>query len=166
MAFACPPILPDCETPGFWILLFGGGPRAGWEALLLLLLPPQPSQPSPGDTAEEPWPELEVSVALGGIMEDDDDAIGSVVVGPAGPEYGAATEADDDEDIEEEERAPLLPLLSTLLSRSHATFCRICVWPQPVWERTRGSRSVRLSRFCKATSAVGGWWTRWWPWWC
>lgn len=63
---------PDCETPGFWILLFGGGPRADCEALLLLLLPLPLSQPSPGDTAEEPWLEPGFMAALGGIMEDDD----------------------------------------------------------------------------------------------
>ena len=95
---------------------------------------------------------MEFRVAFGGIMEDD--AIGSVVDEPVGPEYGAAAAVADD--IEEaEERAPL-PVLSAAVSRSHATFCRICVWPQPVLERTRGSKSVRLSRVCKATSTVGG----------
>lgn len=146
---------PDCETPGFWILLFGGGPRADCEALLLL--PLALSQPSPGDTAEEAWLEPGFRAAFCAIMEDD--AIGSVVDEPAGPEYGPV------DDIEEvEDRAPLAPPVLAL-SRSQATFCRICVWPQPVFERTRGSRSDRLSRFCKATSAVGGGWTRWWPWW-
>ncbi len=58
----------------------------------------------------------------------------------------------------------LVPLLWPPPSKSHPTFWRICVWPQPELDRTLGSRSDRLSRFCKATSGLGGWWERWWPW--
>lgn len=40
------------------------------------------------------------------------------------------------------------------VSRSQATFCRIWVCPQPVFDRTLGSRSGRLSKLSKATSAL------------
>lgn len=109
--------------------------------------PSQPSLPAAG-------PEFRLFVWL--------PADGSVFPGPVLDGYPGArfvvVLVVADEKTEEDEVLSFLLPTPALVSRSQATFCRIWVCPQPVLDRTLGSRSDRLSMLSKATSAFEDSW--------
>jgi len=109
-----------------------------------------PSQPSL--VATGPETRLAVWLPTGGSL-----VIELVLDGYPGPRLVVVFMVADENAEDDEVLLSFLFFAPVVVSRSQATFCRIWVCPQPVLERTRGSRSDRLSMPSKATSALEVW---------